>query len=778
MNNKIKKIKDKSLNRQIVVFVFAFCLVIFALSIQFINNFFLFLSHYTSLPIADILSDGIYLLVCVLFFLTYRRLKETIKRQKELEGIIESIGPDLLLVTDSNDRILRSNSSLERMFGYRQDEMVHQKADILFDKTQSGSNEQEELVSFITHTGIDSQLAIGKKKSGEIFPVEIIKGEMQTQEGSVLLVRDITERQKAEETLLKYKKELETRVIDRTNELYTLNEELKSEINSRRQIEEDLRKSEEKLKALFEYAPVAYYLNDINGNILEANRVGKEMIGGNGDGLSDKNLLKLTPMSEEDINRISSILAKNSQGEPTGPDEFNFRKDGRFITAELRTYPVKIKDQTLVLSIARDITDYKRVEGEKKGLQEQLFHSQKMEAIGRLAGMMAKDFNNLLTPIRGCAELSLTKLNKQDPVYNHIQIIHDASIHAADLGKELLLFSGSQPMDKTSFSLNQSIEQTLKMLKPTIGGNIKVHSDLMPDLHKVLANEVMVEQMIMNLTVNAAEAMPKGGMIMLRTENVVITEEKCKEFPSARPGTFVCLSIEDTGPGMDAKIQQRIFEPFFSTKALGNRNGLGLTLVYSIVKQHNGWINFYSNLGSGTRFNIYLPAFLGKTEKNSEDLPPLKDLKGRGERVLLVEGNQIVHQYITDALREQGYVIHQAETFQEALDLFSTEKGRFDLIISDVTLADGNGAELAAKLTAENPEICVLLSCSQIDESPHFRMIEKKGYPLIQKPYSLNHLLKMIKDIIDERKKDPSPKQGVHPPKKSKASGRRKRLQT
>ena len=262
----------------------------------------------------------------------------------------------------------------------------------------------------------------------------------------------------------------------------------------------------------------------------------------NTDG-GDKNIVRLTVMSEEDIGRISAILAKNAQGEPTGPDEFNFVKnDGKYITAELRTYPVKIMDQTLVLSIARDISDTKRIEVEQKGAREQSFQSQKMEAIGRMAGRIAYDFNELLSPIRGCAELSLKRLNKKDPVYNNLRIIHDASIYAANLGKELLFFSGNQLMDKTPLDLNHTVDQMLKMMKPTIDKNISIYSDLSPDIATILANQGMIEQMIMNLTVNAREAMHKGGSIILKTEEITITEEKCKEIPNARPGRFVCFS--------------------------------------------------------------------------------------------------------------------------------------------------------------------------------------------------------------------------------------------
>lgn len=366
MVKKIKNWKNKPLNHFVIIFVFAVCLVMFALSVEFINNFFQFLRSYTHLPVSDILSDSIYLLVCILFFLTYSRLKDTLKGQKKLENIIESIGPDVILVTDSDNRILRSNSSLERMFGYGIDEVVQQKADMLFDTTPSNSQDQDELANFITQSGVHSHLAFGKRKDGAIFPIEIIKGNLQ-EEGTVSLIRDITDRKKAEEALLKYKNELEIRVHDRTNELRDVNEKLKREVHARKKIESELRNSEEKLKILFDYAPIAYYLNDLNGHIIVANRAGKEILGVNGGGLSNKSLQNFTDKSEKETRKISEILAKNAKGEPSGPNEITFsRQGGHNVTAELWTHPVKIDDQTMVLSIVSNIIDQKQTGNTKK----------------------------------------------------------------------------------------------------------------------------------------------------------------------------------------------------------------------------------------------------------------------------------------------------------------------------------------------------------------------------------------------------------------------------
>ena len=250
----------------------------------------------------------------------------------------------------------------------------------------------------------------------------------------------------------------------------------------------------------------------------------------------------------------------------------------------------------------------RQVEQENQRLQAQLLHVQKMEAFGRLAGGVAHDFNNILTTIQGFADIALMKLKEDNPLYGDLSEIRKASIKAANLTRQLLLFSRRQPMEMIPLSINSVVQNLVKMLNRLIGEDISLSTDLKPGLWKVKGDAGTIEQVIMNLVVNARDAMPEGGEITVRTENVLVDEEYCKIYRYARSGEFVCISVQDMGEGMDQTIIDHIFEPFFTTKKPGKGTGMGLSVVHGIVKQHEGWINVESSPGNGAIFRIYLPA--------------------------------------------------------------------------------------------------------------------------------------------------------------------------
>ncbi|MGA1844686.1 MAG: PAS domain S-box protein [bacterium] len=731
------------------------------------------MSTRTRLPLHDILYCSIYLLICLFFFLTYIRFRETIKGQKRLENIIRSIGPDVLLVTDAGGRILGSNSSLERVFGYCIDEIRNKEAALLFDEKNSCVRCPAEEDTHLKKDEGYTRLAFGKKKNGEIFPVEVIQGTLEGEGGSVLLLRDITERKKAEEALLQYKGELEVRVEERTSELKSLTEKLTGEIDEKRRIEKDLRRSEEKLTILFEYAPIAYFLNDIHGNILEANRVGKKMLNINGEGFLDRNILKLTLKSENDIRRIYRILARNAVGEPTGPDEFTFaNKAGQYVTVELMTYPVKIAHQMFVLSTAQDITEHKRMENKNRKLQVQLFQSQKMEAMGRMIGTIAHDFNELLAPIRGCLEGFLRNPENDEPIHHNLHEIYDAAIGATNLAQQLLFFSGCQPVEKTILDLNGTIISLREMLNCIVGKAITIHTDLMPGLSRIRANQEIIEHMIMSLMINARDAMSTGGRITLKTEDICLDQSVCATISNARPGAYVRLTIRDTGMGMDEKTLQCIFEPFFSTKQSERKRGLGLAAVYGIVKQHGGWINVASELDVGTTFTIYLPTLVHDIRQEGTTKDSGKTLKGHGEHILLVEDNKAVYQFVMTALMDHGYVMFEAEGIREALEILSKKGKRIDLIICNTHLPDGTGVDLAGQVAECYPDTAILLSGEANEQDPRLRAVDERGYPFVQRPYDVVKLLGMIRQLLDGRAKGQS---GTRDAKRSKRKARSNR---
>ena len=398
---------------------------------------------------------------------------------------------------------------------------------------------------------------------------------------------------------------------------------------------------------------------------------------------------------------------------------------------------------TGTLSSGEDIT-------EQKHLEKQLIQSQKMEAVGTLAGGVAHDFNNLLTVVIGYSDILLMKLDKKDQMYKLIEAIRKAGQRAASVAQQLLAFSRKQPLQKKVLELNTVMKKMEEMLRHLIGEDIELITEFEPAPGYMEADEGQVEQVLMNLVVNARDAMPEGGKLTIRTENVNIDEYYCKIYSYARPGKFVCISVEDTGVGMDKDTISHIFDPFFTTKEEGKGTGLGLSVIYGILKQHEGWINVYSETGKGTVFKCYLPASFVSEEEEAEEEISLKGLQGHGERVLLVEDEEMLRGFAAGTLRENGYVVFEAEAAEEALDLFEKEKREFHIVFSDVVLPDINGIRLVEQLLSQKPELKVLLCSGYLDNKSRWPIVQERGFNFLQKPFTLYGLLQAFKKAIKQ----------------------------
>ncbi|RKY64724.1 MAG: hypothetical protein DRQ08_07105 [Candidatus Latescibacterota bacterium] len=366
---------------------------------------------------------------------------------------------------------------------------------------------------------------------------------------------------------------------------------------------------------------------------------------------------------------------------------------------------------------------------ERRKLEEQLRQAQKMEAVGRLAGGIAHDFNNILTAIQGFAELAMTKLKEDDPIYRWIKEIQGSAVKASDLTRQLLLFSRRHHMEMGPLDLNSLVEGMVRMLGRLIGENIALDVELSNELWLVRADRGGMEQVMMNLVVNARDAMPKGGTVRIRTENRHVDESYCEIYSYARPGRFVCLSVEDTGVGMDEETLKHIFEPFFTTKKDGT--GLGLSVVYGIVKQHGGWINVYSVPGHGTTFKVYIPAILAEPEVE-EDKVSLEELRGKGQKVLVVEDDDGVLRFVRDVLSENGYEVTSARTISEAREL----AGKHDVLLCDESLPDGRGTTLVEQFPR------AILMSGYWGKKP-------EGCLYLAKPFSSRELLEAIKKALE-----------------------------
>ncbi len=424
------------------------------------------------------------------------------------------------------------------------------------------------------------------------------------------------------------------------------------------------------------------------------------------------------------------------------------RKSGAVRTDESVISPVTDPGGgiTHYVAIQRDITD-------ELAREAQLLQAQKMEAVGQLAGGIAHDFNNILQAILGFSELLLLTLGEDSAVARgNVLEIRKAGLHAADLTRQLLAFSRKQPAEFGPLDLNSVLQDADQILISIIGENVHLHSNRAPDLVPVNADRRQIERVLINLCVNARDAMPDGGDLTLSTGNVTFSAEDADSAPQAKAGTFACLSVSDTGTGMSPETRKHIFEPFFSTKAPGKGTGLGLSAIYGIVQEHQGWISVYSEPGRGSTFRIYLPALQAEAVAENDDRPA-RSAKAPGgtQRILVVEDDPSVRNLSKMALQKAGYRITMARNAEEAEELFAKENGEFDLLFSDVILPGKNGAELAAAIREIKRDLPVLLCSGYSGDRILNAGIDEKWFHFIEKPFSIVHLLKTVHQIFASR---------------------------
>ena len=407
-------------------------------------------------------------------------------------------------------------------------------------------------------------------------------------------------------------------------------------------------------------------------------------------------------------------------------------------------------DSNLLARAIRYAIERKRVGEEKAALEEQLRQSQKIEAIGQLAGGVAHEFNNILTVIKGYSELSLCEIKDDSPLKMNIEEIHKASQMAADITGQLLAFTRRQILEMRVLDLNSIINDFKNMLKWVIGENIKLVTILASDVGRVKVDRGQIGQALVNLVVNARDAMPLRGKIVIETVNAELDEGYARFQMGIKPGRYVILSVSDTGTGMSPEVRERIFEPFFTTKEIGKGTGLGLSVVYGIVKQCAGSIWVYSELGQGTTFKIYLPR-VDEVVENLDSSHHLhnKLLRGR-ENILLVEDEESVRVFIRSVLQSYGYTVLEAAHGDEALRAAYQNEGRkIHLLLTDVMMPGMNGLELAESLVHCRPEIKVLYMSGYTDAAIIHNDIAEPGIPFLQKPFSPDALARKVREVLE-----------------------------
>ncbi len=530
------------------------------------------------------------------------------------------------------------------------------------------------------------------------------------------------------------------------------------DITERKQAERALRESEQTHRSLLRNLNSGVVVHGSDTRVLLANDAACNLLGLSEDQMRGKEVidpewrfvsedmldlpLELYPVNQV-ISTQAPIYNKIIGVRRTNPDDLAWGIVNGFpVFNELHEI-----EQVVINFI--DYTELKKTQEEKDKLENQLQQSQKMESIGRLAGGVAHDFNNLLTGITGNVSLGMLDLSPDDPLYETLGEIEKAAKSAAGLTRQLLAFSRKQIISPKVINLNELIENIRKMLERLIGEDI--HLRIIPDrnLGRVKVDPGQIEQIIVNLSVNARDAMPDGGKLTIETQNKVLDEQYCKNRPNVNPGEFVMLAISDNGVGMDSNTQLKIFDPFYTTKNVGEGTGLGLSTSYGIVKQHNGYIQVYSELGKGTTFKVYFP----KVEDEAEDIKEnrvINDLPRGTETILVVEDESLVRNIAIKILKRQGYKVLCADNGPNALAIVEQEKPNIDLLLTDMVMPYMNGRELSNRLAKAYPVMKILFSSGYTENVIAHHGVLDDGVNFIGKPYSPQELAKKVRNVLDE----------------------------
>ena len=645
-----------------------------------------------------------------------------------------------------------------------------------------------------------------QRRDGTCLPIDNsatpIRSSNGQTSGAVLIFRDITERRNVENEVQRYQNHLEELVTERTAEIQHTNRRLLAEVEERRRADEALarRLTMESLVARHSAAFLRQRQDDASTPLPDALRAIADYLHLGRSYLlqfsSDNSTLSCTdewcshgvPPAREFFQQVPANALPVPVPHPAGR--------GSFIVSSAAEFPALARSRgshaTLWLSLqdghacagflGMDATDSPRewtaddvtlltmfgdllltalsrwrAEAEKASLQTQLQQSLKMEAVGKLSGGIAHDFNNMLLPIIGYSDMILSRLDPSDPSVVELHEIHRAANQAAALTRQLLAFSRKQVVKKTTFDLNEHLRQMTRMLGRIIGEDVVLRMALSPGTLTIHADSGQVEQIVMNLCINARDAMPQGGVIQVTTEVMDATREPLPLVAgSATEGRYAGITVKDFGCGIPEAIQQNIFEPFFTTKGQEG-TGLGLSVIYGIVQEHQGGIRLHSTPQDGTTFSIILPALpaepapLSANAETATPTPAAVNRRGTGQRVLLIEDEEAVNRLVRTALTQNGYNVTTAFCVKEALAQFDSVQGNFDMIFSDAVLPDGNGVQLLDIFLSKNPSLRALLSSGYTDRDSLMQMARQRRISFLPKPYTLPTLFRTVADVMEDQ---------------------------
>ncbi len=638
--------------------------------------------------------------------ITQRKEAEMVSAQQrsQLDALMDNI-PDAIYFKDRQSRFLRVNNAVAAKHGLKGPADIIGKTDFDFfsqEHAQQAFDDEQEVI----RTG---QPIVGKEEKetwpdGHVTWVSTTREPLRDQVGNIIgtfgVSRDVTDRRRAEE-------------------------QLRVQLSALQAAANAIIMTDAQMQVIWVNAAFTV----ATGYTIE------EAIGRRLDFLACETATK---------EQLTSIKETIKQGEVWHGELTNRRKNSTEFPADLTVTPVRDEHGTLThfIGIMQDVTQQHR-------LQEQLVQAQKMEAVGRLAGGVAHDFNNILTAVLGYSELLLQRSATTDPLHRHAEEIRKSAERAASLTQQLLAFSRRQPVQLRVLNLNDLVADLDKMLRRLVGENIHMVTHCSRDLGCVRADTGQMQQVIMNLVVNARDAMSEGGTLTLQTANIHFDETYAQSYPDVTPGDYVMLAISDTGMGMTAEVKGHLFEPFFTTKGVGVGTGLGLAMCYGIVKQCGGHINVYSEPGQGTAFRIYLPRVMGKVERAPRGIERAEIPRGT-ETILIVEDEPEVRALAVLVLHELGYQVLEAANGEEALQLIAgLDRQQLHLLVTDVVMPRMGGPHLAEAVVKCHPETKVLFISGYPDETIAQRGTVPANLAFLPKPFTPSALARCIRDVLD-----------------------------
>jgi two-component system, cell cycle sensor histidine kinase and response regulator CckA len=637
------------------------------------------------------------------------QIRRRLVDREELFQLISENAADMIAIVDVQGRRLYNSLSYQKVLGYSPDEL------------QSSSFLEQ------VHPD-DRELVKNAAEQARITGVgKTLQYRFLRKDGSWLLLES------ASSVILNAKGEPEKLVI------------VNRDITERKRAEDALRRSERDSRSIVEDAPYGIYRASMSGGLLQVNPALQKMLGYEStEELLEQDLGRNVFRNNGEYQRLRELLSYTNEIKDVEMDWK--RKDGEPISVRCSGRCINGEDGVPAYFevFAEDVT-------EKRALERQLRMAQKMEAIGRLSGGIAHDFNNLLGVILGYSRVLKKSIGGDSTLTEYALEIEKAGQRAASLTKQLLAFSRQQILTPVILDLNALVSDMQRMLPRLIGEDIEVVLALERNLGKLKADQSQIEQVILNLAVNARDAMPMGGRLEISTRNVSLDQTYTRAHPGSKPGDYVALIVTDSGTGMDAETLAHIFEPFFTTKERGKGTGLGLATVYGVVKQSNGYIWVDSTPGAGASFQIYLPRYEGTTEQQSQS--PLRGEQLRGtERILLVEDSEPLRKLAHSFLEAAGFEVLSAEGGDQALAMATADPRRFDLLLTDVVMPGMNGRVLGEHLLRRHPGLRILYISGYTDSFIAGHGVLEQGTHLLQKPFTEETLVRKVREVLDAGK--------------------------